>query len=89
MSKAAREVVDASFLDKYGNKLGHILPETEQVIKELAMPEEIRVLGKKIKCEISEEDLEYARLRMEIIKKRPHFCLTRQINMLYDCRLPV
>jgi hypothetical protein len=56
MSKAAREVVDGSFLDKYGNKLGHILPETEQVIKELAMPEEIRVLGKKIECEISEED---------------------------------
>jgi hypothetical protein len=26
---------------------------------------------------------------MEIIKKRPHFCLTRQINMLYDCQLPV
>jgi hypothetical protein len=56
MSKAAREVVDGSFLDKYGDELGHILPETEQVIKELAMPEEIRVLGKKIECEISEED---------------------------------
>jgi hypothetical protein len=56
MSKAAREVVDGSFLDKYGDKLGHILPETEQVIKELAMPEEIRVLSKKMECEISEED---------------------------------
>jgi hypothetical protein len=56
MSKAAREVVNGSFLDKYGNELGHILPETEQVIKELAMPEEIRVLSKKIECEISEED---------------------------------
>jgi hypothetical protein len=32
------------------------LPETEQVIKELAMPEEIKVFGKKIDCEISEED---------------------------------
>jgi hypothetical protein len=36
--------------------LGNILPETEQVIKELAMPEEIKVLVKKIDCEISEED---------------------------------
>jgi hypothetical protein len=56
MSKAAREVVDGSFLDKDGDELGHILPETEQVIKEVAMPEEIRVLGKKIECEISKED---------------------------------
>jgi hypothetical protein len=32
-----------------------------------------------------QEVLLYARLRMEIIEKRPHFCLTRQINMLYDC----
>jgi hypothetical protein len=56
MSKAARDMVDGTFLEKYGDDLGNILPETEQVIKELAMPEEIKVLGKKIDCEISEED---------------------------------
>jgi hypothetical protein len=55
MSKA-RDVVDGTFLEKYGDDLGNILPETEQVIKELAMPEEIKVFGKKIDCEISEED---------------------------------
>jgi hypothetical protein len=49
-------VVDGTFLEKYGDDLGNILPETEQVIKELAMPEEIKVLGKKINCKISEED---------------------------------
>jgi hypothetical protein len=56
MSKAAREVVDGTFLEKYGDDLGNILPETEQVIKELAMPDEIKVFGKKIDCKISVED---------------------------------
>jgi hypothetical protein len=36
--------------------LGDILPEMEQVIQELSMPEKIKVLGKKIETEISEED---------------------------------
>ena len=56
MSKAAKDVVDGTFLEKYGDELGDILPETEQVIRGLAMPEEIKVLGKKIDYEISEED---------------------------------
>jgi hypothetical protein len=56
MSQAAKDVVDGTFLAKYGDELGNILPETEQVIRELSMPEEIKVLGKKIDTEISEED---------------------------------
>jgi hypothetical protein len=48
MSQAAKEVVNGTFLEKYGDKLGNILPEMEQVICELSMPEEIKVLGKKI-----------------------------------------
>ena len=48
MSKAARDVVDGTFLEKYGDDLGNILPETEQVIKELAMPEEIKVLVRRL-----------------------------------------
>jgi hypothetical protein len=36
--------------------LGDILPKTEQVIREQSMPKEIKVLEKKIKTEISEED---------------------------------
>jgi hypothetical protein len=55
MSKVAKDVVKGTFLEKYGDKLGDILPETEQVICELAMPEEITVLGKKIDCKILEE----------------------------------
>jgi hypothetical protein len=34
-------VVDGTFMMKYGDELGDILPETEQVIWGLAMPEEI------------------------------------------------
>jgi Zn-dependent M28 family amino/carboxypeptidase len=56
MSKAAKEVVNGTFLEKYGDDLGDILPETEQVIRELSTPEEIKVLGKKIETEISEAD---------------------------------
>jgi hypothetical protein len=56
MSQAAKDVVDGTFLVKYGDKLGNILPEMEQVICELSMPEEIKVLGKKIDTEILEED---------------------------------
>ena len=33
-----------------------ILPKMEQLIKELAMPEEIRALGEKISYEVMEED---------------------------------
>lgn len=43
MSKAAKDVVEGTFMEKYGDELGYILPETEQVIRELAMPEEIKV----------------------------------------------
>jgi hypothetical protein len=56
MSQAAKDVVDGTFLSKYGDELGSILPETGQVIRELSMPEEIKVLGKKIDTKISEED---------------------------------
>lgn len=56
MSQGAQDVVDGTFLEKYGNDLNDILPETEQVICELAMSEEIQVLGKKIECKISEDD---------------------------------
>jgi hypothetical protein len=55
MSKEAKDVVKGTFLEKYGDELD-ILPETEQVIWELAMPEEIKVLGKKIDHEITVED---------------------------------
>jgi hypothetical protein len=55
MSQAARDLVDGTFMEKYGNELD-ILPEMEQVIQELAMPEAIKVFGKKIDCEITEED---------------------------------
>jgi hypothetical protein len=55
MSKEAKDVVEGTFLEKYGDELD-ILPETEQVIWELAMPEEIKVLGKKIDHEIMVED---------------------------------
>jgi hypothetical protein len=48
MSQAAKDAVDGTFLVKYGDKLGNILPKTEQVIYKLSMPEEIKVLGKKI-----------------------------------------
>lgn len=56
MSQGAQDVVDGTFLEKYRNDLNDILPETEQVICELAMSEEIQVLGKKIECKISEDD---------------------------------
>jgi hypothetical protein len=47
MSQAAKDVVDGTFMEKYGNELGDILPETEQVIQGLAMPEEIKSLGRR------------------------------------------
>jgi hypothetical protein len=50
------DVVEGTFLEKYDNELKDLLPETEQLIKELSMPEEIEVLGKKIDCKITEED---------------------------------
>jgi hypothetical protein len=56
MSQAAMDVVESTFLEKYDNELKDLLPETEQLIKELSMPEESKVLGKKIDCEITEED---------------------------------
>jgi hypothetical protein len=56
MSKAAKEVVNGTFLEKYDDDSGDILPKTEQVIRELSMPEEIKVLGKKIETEMSEAD---------------------------------
>jgi hypothetical protein len=56
MSQATKDVVEGTFLEKHGNKLKNILPETEQLIKEMLMPEEIKVLSEKIDCEISEED---------------------------------
>jgi hypothetical protein len=56
MSQAAMDVVEDTFLEKYDNELKDLLPETEQLIKELSMQEEIKVLGKKIDCKITEED---------------------------------
>ncbi len=56
MSQAAKDVVDGSFLAKYGDELGNILPEMGQLINKISMPEEIKVLGKKIDTEISEDD---------------------------------
>ena len=55
MSAAVREIVDGTFLDTHGKNL-NILPKMEQHIKELAMPEEIRALIKKISYEVTEED---------------------------------
>jgi hypothetical protein len=42
-------------MEKHGGNID-MLPETEQVIQGMAMPEEIKVLGKKIDCEISDAD---------------------------------
>jgi hypothetical protein len=56
MSQAAKDVVEGTFLEKHGNELKNILPETVQLIKEMSMPEEIKVLSEKIDCEISEDD---------------------------------
>ena len=56
MSQAAKDVVEGTFLEKHGDELKNLLPETEQLIKEMAMPEEIKVLGKKINCKILEDD---------------------------------
>ncbi len=47
MSKAAKDMVDGKSMEMHGDKCD-LLPETEWVIRELAMPEEIKVLGKKI-----------------------------------------
>ena len=55
MNTAAKEIVEGTFLATYGNNL-ELLPETEQLIKELAMPEEIKVLGKKISYKVTEAD---------------------------------
>jgi hypothetical protein len=54
--QAAKDVVEGTFLEKHGNELKNILLETKQLIKEMSMPEEIKVLGEKINCEISEDD---------------------------------
>ncbi len=55
MRKAAKDsMVDGTFMEKYGDKCD-LLP-AEQVIRELAMPEEIKVLGKKIHSKISDDD---------------------------------
>jgi hypothetical protein len=56
MSKTAKEVINGTFLEKYGDDLGDILPKMEQVIQELSMLEEIKVLEKKIKTEILDVD---------------------------------
>jgi hypothetical protein len=56
MSQAAKDVVKGTFLEKHGDELKNVLPETEQLIKEMAIPEEIKVLGEKITCEILEDD---------------------------------
>jgi hypothetical protein len=56
MSQAAKDVVEGTFLEKHGDELKNLLPETEQLIKEMAMPEEIKVLGEKINCEILEDN---------------------------------
>jgi hypothetical protein len=55
MNQAAKDMVEGTFLEKHGEKLKDILPETEQLIKELSMPEEIKVLGKKTDYQITEE----------------------------------
>jgi hypothetical protein len=56
MSQAAKDVVEGTFLEKHGDELKNLLPETQQLIKEMAMPEEIKVLDEKINCEILEDD---------------------------------
>jgi hypothetical protein len=47
MSQAAKDVVKGTFLEKHGNELKNLLPETEQLIKEMAMPEEIKSSAKR------------------------------------------
>ena len=55
MSAAVRDIIDGTFLDTHGKNLD-ILPKTEQLIKELAMPEEIRALSKKISYKVMKAD---------------------------------
>jgi hypothetical protein len=47
LNEAAKAVVEGDFLEKHGENID-VLPETEQLIKELVMPAEIQELGKKI-----------------------------------------
>jgi hypothetical protein len=54
MSKAAKEIVEGTFLEKHRDL--DIQPETEQLINELAMPVEIKALGNKIECEITQDN---------------------------------
>jgi hypothetical protein len=45
LTTAAKVIVDGNFMAKYGDKVD-CLPETKQLIIKMAMPEEIRNLGK-------------------------------------------
>jgi hypothetical protein len=45
LTAAARAILKGIFFEEYGNNID-LLPETEQLIKELAMPEEVKALGK-------------------------------------------
>jgi hypothetical protein len=57
MSKGAREVVEVLSLKSMETSLlGCLLPETEQVIHELTIPEAISILGEQIDCETLQED---------------------------------
>jgi hypothetical protein len=41
ISKAVKDIMESKFMEKHGDKC-ELLPETEQLIRELAMPEEIK-----------------------------------------------
>ena len=54
LSEAATMIVDGTFLDKH--KMPDLLPETKQLIMQLAMPETIKTLKKPISKEITRGD---------------------------------
>jgi hypothetical protein len=54
LNSAATDIINGSFLDKHD--LPDILPETRQMIMELAMPDQIKCLKDPISAEITEAD---------------------------------
>jgi hypothetical protein len=48
MSQAAKDVVDGTFLAKYGDELGNILPKTEQVICEHQCQRKLKFLERRL-----------------------------------------
>lgn len=56
LSKAAKDIVNGEFLTKYPDVTEAMLPETQQLVTEMAMPEVIKALKKPIPKEIERSD---------------------------------